>query len=337
YGTDIPGPYFEEFAGRLRRTALAHGMQDERRRGDVMPDGLTSVAAQAAATWLASYLQAKLPPAPTPFNLHQQFAHWMSGIWGAQAGPGRLQDAYGPLSRSTAQHADDLRRIGAWTTVRQLSGYVTSSNITLAHGRLVHNVLRLALPLNRPGRERRYLTLGQALQRVLIPDPKRPRPASARRMPVPPSMRPAEAPSAPEPHPLRLLWAPSEPASAHDADAHAMTAQPPKLLANPAHDARGIHLMLSTKRPLGLDAGTEEIEQLLAAANVVRAPWLAAATGTWNRTHIGLIVLAAEIAARTLTEIIAEEQDGLYGFEALDSLINHVYRQHDVKADTSYE
>ncbi|MGC4951001.1 hypothetical protein ACLQ2N_33020 [Streptomyces sp. DT224] len=337
YGTDIPGPYFEEFADRLRRTALAHGMQAERRRGDIMPDGLTSVAAQAAATWLASYLKAQLPPAPAPFNLHQQFGYWMSGIWGNEAGPGRLHAAFGPLSRSTAQHADDLRRIGAWTTVRQLSGYVTTSDITAAHGQLVHNVLRLALPRNRPGQGRSYLTLGQALEVALIPAPKNPRSTRARRMPVPHSMRPETAPTAPKQHPLRLLWSPSEPATAHDAYAKAMLAQPPELLANPAHDARGIHLMLSTKRPLGPDADIEEIEQLLAAANVVPAPSITRGDATFVRTHIGLIVLAAEIAARTLLDVIAEEQGGPDGFEALDSLIHHIYPQQGPPADTRYE
>lgn len=83
--------------------------------------------------------------------------------------------------------------------------------------------------------------------------------------------------------------------------------------------------MLSTNRPLDPDADGEEIERILAAACLTPAASSKHVAGTWQRAHVGLIVLAGEIAARTLSAVIAHEHDGPDGFEALDNLINHIY------------
>lgn len=347
--TNDPDFDYDRFAVRLQKTARARTLRKTPAgpRPD-MPSGLTALAAHAAATWLSSYLQAELPPEPGGGGLHHDLRMLVDAIWNPNDTWGVLHNDYGRLARSTAHRADELRQIRAYQTVRQLSGYATTSDINAAHGRLVHNTLRLALPLDvehRPGRSHPpYLSLAKALDRVLVsqapvagPPLDWPTVSAAGRAPATGATVQAEVDAttpAARPHPLRTRWAPEDTSTAHEAFDKALRAQPAELVAGPPGDGRGVLTMLWAGRPSDPDAESNEIEQVLAAASSPRVP-NARSARMWERVHAGLVELAGEIAARTLHEIIAEEHDGPDGFEALTTLINHIYSGHQPASSCS--
>ncbi|MEE1741186.1 hypothetical protein PUR49_32460 [Streptomyces sp. BE147] len=106
----------------------------------------------------------------------------------------------------------------------------------------------------------------------------------------------------------------------------ALDTRPAGLLNNPVRDARGLLPMLWYGHPENCDPLDREIEQLLAVAYLLGGRHRRGYRkgGTWNRLHAGLIVLAGEIAARTLRNLITQEH-GPHGFEALDALITRLH------------
>ncbi|MFF2227042.1 hypothetical protein ACFVV7_27415 [Streptomyces globisporus] len=128
--------------------------------------GYTALAAHTAATWLVTYLDDHLDRTPgDTIDLHQHFNDLVAEIW--TRGSAQVHQAAMRLHRSTRLRHSELRDLRALTAVRHLSGYATAGSVHNAHGRLAHDVLRLALPMDRarPGR----LSLSGALHAVLIP------------------------------------------------------------------------------------------------------------------------------------------------------------------------
>ncbi|MFG3429439.1 hypothetical protein [Streptomyces californicus] len=127
--------------------------------------GYTALAAHTAATWLVTYLDEHLDRTPgETTDLHQHLNDLVAEIWTRDSA--QLHQATMRLHRSTRLRSSELRDLQALTAVRHLSGYATAGSARNAHGRLAHNVLRLALPLDhaRSGR----LSLSSALEAVLI-------------------------------------------------------------------------------------------------------------------------------------------------------------------------
>ncbi|WP_217231220.1 hypothetical protein [Streptomyces anulatus] len=137
--------------------------------------GYTALAAHTAATWIVAYLDDHLDRTPgDATDLHQHLNDLVAEIWAHdQEEPGRraaqMHRATVQLRRSTLRRSSELRDLRALTAVRHLPGYATAGSVHNAHGRLAHNVLRLALPLDRaqPGDRTDRLTLSDALHAVL--------------------------------------------------------------------------------------------------------------------------------------------------------------------------
>ncbi|MEE1741185.1 hypothetical protein PUR49_32455 [Streptomyces sp. BE147] len=141
------------------------------RHDDGRQAGFTVLAAHTAAIWLSSFLHHHLPrrPGGEP-DLHQNLDDFATAVWGTAASWNDVVKTTGQLQRSTAPRAQELRSLHAHTAVRDLTGYTTASSIQSAHGRLVHNTLRLALPHDRQGPHGdrpAHLTLAHALEQAM--------------------------------------------------------------------------------------------------------------------------------------------------------------------------
>lgn len=185
YPQQLCGPYREAIA-TLLSTAITRSDADQddmaalvqktatRRRhegtcgvfySDRNGAGYTALAAHTAATWLVTYLDDHLGRTPgDTIDLHQHLNDLVAEIW--TRGSDQVHQAAMRLHRSTRLHSSELRDLRALTAVRHLSGYATAGSVHSAHGRLTHDVLRLALPLDRSGAGR--LSLSGALHAVLI-------------------------------------------------------------------------------------------------------------------------------------------------------------------------
>ncbi|MFJ5740109.1 hypothetical protein [Streptomyces microflavus] len=283
------------------------------RSRDTWMAGFTVLAAHTCMIWLDSFLAHRLPRLPGgQLDLHQDLHDVANVIWGLpedESNRTSIAKAVALLHRSTARRAKDLRTLGAYDTVRGLTGYATThtSKIHTVHGRLVHNTLRLALPHDLPGPgspdRPAHLTLAQALDRAMH-DPRH-RPSSAgiaHLMPPEPGVT-----GAGEVGPLHAL--------------QKATDKPPSGLGLEFTDTRGVLPMLWYGRPEDCEALDREAEELLAVAYLLGGKYRRGNRrgGTWNRLRAGLIVLAAEIAVTTVRNLITEEH-GPYGFESLDAL-----------------
>ncbi|WP_326733295.1 hypothetical protein [Streptomyces sp. NBC_01022] len=83
--------------------------------------------------------------------------------------------------------------------------------------------------------------------------------------------------------------------------------------------------MLGPGTPPDPDAYQAEIPQILEAGRLFGAAYTC--HGEWGKVHSGLVILAGQIAARTLHQMIAQEHGGPHGFEDLDTLIDHACPQ----------
>ncbi|MGW6202230.1 hypothetical protein ACWF9B_01035 [Streptomyces sp. NPDC055089] len=281
----------DQIALRIQKAAHAHGG-----RGDRLPLGLASLAAHAAAIWLASYLEHRLPRHPGTPSLHTDVDDVVTAIWSLwkdRHPPGRR------LFHSTHDRASELREIGAYQAVRRLSAYTTGDDITTAHGALVHQVLRLALRLNTAHRDHRngdgpsHLNLSRALDQALWRGPITPRATGQKTL------------------------------TALQALDRALVARPTNLSSASVDTWRGLPAMLGPGTQSTPGAYQAETAQILEAGRLLGAAYTR--HGEWGQVHSGLVVLTGQIAARTLQHMIAQEHDGPDGFEALDALIDHVY------------
>lgn len=313
----------DETARRIQAAAVASREQHPNafRRADNWTSGFTVLAARTCMIWLGSYLGYRLPRFPGEageLDLHQALDDLSDLLWGPRDS---LAPAVTQLHRSTEHRAAELRAVGAYQTVRDLTAYGTTTSIHKTHSRFVHNVLRLALPhdLPGPGSPHPYgpghLTLAQSLQRAMSP-------AHFRWAPAPGTSG------------LRTV---SGDTSALDAFHRALDVRPRGLSWDPVRDTRGVLPMLW--HGPHTDDGTLErdVEDMLAVAYVLggrrrRSYRHAGRWGRWDRLQAGLIVLAAETSIRTLSHLITREH-GPYGFEALDVLLDalhsHSYRDFD--------
>ncbi|MFJ6437763.1 hypothetical protein [Streptomyces sp. NPDC091416] len=283
----------DQIALRIQEGAHAHGG-----RGDRLPLGLASLAAHAAAIWLASYLEYRLPRNVGTPSLHADVADVATAVWSL------WDDRYPPgrrLFQSTHDRAGELREIGAYQAVRRLSAYTTSNNITAAHGALVHQVLRLALRLDTAHRDHRdgdgpaHLNVSRAMDRALGWGPITPRATGQKTL------------------------------TSFQALDRALAARPTTLSSTSVGTWRGLPAMLGPGTQSTPGTYQAEIAQVLEAGRLLGAAYTR--HGEWGQVHSGLVVLTGQIAARTLHYMIAQEHGGPDGFEALDTLIDHVYHR----------